>query len=260
MIDGPAVHPGEPADIWYFAYGSNMCDEVFRVRRMVTAAESVPARLPGYRLAFTLPALPFREPAMASVEPVPLDELAGAQVGAAGARAEGKATAAGDDPDSVPAGFANGGRSTPDGSADKEEPTPDGSMDAEGPGSEDGAPGAGAPSARTPNLPKSHSRTFTCKASNSVCVHGVAHRVTAAQWSYICETEGGAGCADADYLIVDVEVEAYDGRRLQALTLITSPRTIKFNNVRVLFGGGGDAAGGGGVGGGCVVLDRREGR
>lgn len=49
----------------------NLADSVLRGRRSITPAETVGARLPGYRLAFTLQALPYREPAMASVERIP---------------------------------------------------------------------------------------------------------------------------------------------------------------------------------------------
>lgn len=54
----------------YFAYGSNMHKSVFQGRRMIKPAESLPAVLPGWRLTFNQPGLPYSEPAFAAVEPV----------------------------------------------------------------------------------------------------------------------------------------------------------------------------------------------
>lgn len=59
----------EDATVWYFAYGSNMNEEILQGKRRVFPAEAVPAKLPGYRLVFDLPGLPYREPAFASVQP-----------------------------------------------------------------------------------------------------------------------------------------------------------------------------------------------
>jgi cation transport regulator ChaC len=50
---------GRPTDeIWYFAYGANMHDAAFRVRRGICALEHRPARLPGFRLRFNLEGRP----------------------------------------------------------------------------------------------------------------------------------------------------------------------------------------------------------
>lgn len=43
-----------PDPIWYFAYGSNMNERLFRDRRHMTLLESRVGRLPDYRLAFTV--------------------------------------------------------------------------------------------------------------------------------------------------------------------------------------------------------------
>ncbi|MEZ4340074.1 MAG: gamma-glutamylcyclotransferase family protein [Sandaracinaceae bacterium] len=51
---------------WYFAYGANMATRVLR-RRGVTAIESHAARLPGHRLVFEEPGIPWLEPAFASL-------------------------------------------------------------------------------------------------------------------------------------------------------------------------------------------------
>ncbi len=57
-------------------------------------------------------------------------------------------------------------------------------------------------------------------------VHGVAHLMTPTQWEYYKETEGAAGQSDKGYGVVEVELEAYDGRKIKAFTLMTQPRTI----------------------------------
>ncbi len=53
----------------YFAYGSNLHKSVFEGRRRIKPAESVPAVLPGWKLTFAQPGLPYSEPCFAAVEP-----------------------------------------------------------------------------------------------------------------------------------------------------------------------------------------------
>lgn len=43
-----------PDPVWYFAFGSNMDERLFRERRHMTPIESKVARLDGYRLCFTV--------------------------------------------------------------------------------------------------------------------------------------------------------------------------------------------------------------
>jgi hypothetical protein len=57
-------------------------------------------------------------------------------------------------------------------------------------------------------------------------VHGVAHLMTPTQWEYYKETEGAAGHSDTGYGVVEVDVEAYDGRKFKAFTLMTQPKSI----------------------------------
>jgi hypothetical protein len=57
-------------------------------------------------------------------------------------------------------------------------------------------------------------------------VHGVVHLMTSTQWEYYKETEGAAGQSDKGYGVVEVEVEAYDGRKFSAFTLMTQPKSI----------------------------------
>lgn len=50
---------GRPNDeIWYFAYGANMHDATFRVRRSIQPFECRPGRIKGYRLRFNLEGRP----------------------------------------------------------------------------------------------------------------------------------------------------------------------------------------------------------
>lgn len=58
-----------------------------------------------------------------------------------------------------------------------------------------------------------------------VC-HGVAHRITPTEWRYYLETEGAAGQSDHGYGVIDVTLEAYDGRTIQAKTLQTQAKSI----------------------------------
>ncbi|KAL4434298.1 hypothetical protein ABPG75_000739 [Micractinium tetrahymenae] len=62
---------GEAANVWYFAYGSNMNKKVFSGRRMIQPAESLPAVLQGWQLTFSQLGLPYAEPGFAAVEPQP---------------------------------------------------------------------------------------------------------------------------------------------------------------------------------------------
>lgn len=83
---GPAPNAdGEEANVWYFAFGSNINKKVFEGRRRISPAESVPAVLPGWRLEFSQPGLPYAEPAFAAVEPQP-EEVEDAAASSGGAR------------------------------------------------------------------------------------------------------------------------------------------------------------------------------
>jgi gamma-glutamylcyclotransferase len=69
---------GRPAEeIWYFAYGANMHDAAFRVRRGICALESRPARLQGFRLRFNLEGRPPGRAAPANLDRDPEAELWG---------------------------------------------------------------------------------------------------------------------------------------------------------------------------------------
>jgi hypothetical protein len=57
-------------------------------------------------------------------------------------------------------------------------------------------------------------------------VHGVAHRMTPAEWAYYMESEGAAGQSDQGYGVEEVTLQTYDGRDMQAYTLRTQPKTV----------------------------------
>jgi cation transport regulator ChaC len=59
---------GRPNDeIWYFAFGANMHDSAFRVRRGIRAPECRPARIDGFRLRFNLEGVPRGRAAPANI-------------------------------------------------------------------------------------------------------------------------------------------------------------------------------------------------
>lgn len=69
---------GAPGDeIWYFAFGSNMHDAVFRGRRGMRPREWRVARIAGYRLRFNLDGRPRGRSAPANIEPCPGEEVWG---------------------------------------------------------------------------------------------------------------------------------------------------------------------------------------
>jgi len=69
---------GRPEDeIWYFAFGANMHEAVFRGRRGMNPRESRPGRLRGYRLRFNLEGSPPGRAAPANIEADPGTEVWG---------------------------------------------------------------------------------------------------------------------------------------------------------------------------------------
>jgi cation transport regulator ChaC len=69
---------GRPAEeIWYFAYGANMHDRAFRVRRRIRALECRPARVAGFRLRFNLEGRPKGRAAPANLSRDPDAEVWG---------------------------------------------------------------------------------------------------------------------------------------------------------------------------------------
>ena len=57
-------------------------------------------------------------------------------------------------------------------------------------------------------------------------VHGVAHLMTPTEWEYYKESEGAAGQSDEGYGVIQVTLDAYDGRSLDAFTLSTQPKSL----------------------------------
>jgi cation transport regulator ChaC len=69
---------GRPSDeIWYFAYGSNMHEGTFIVRRGIQPLERRPGRINGYRLRFNLEGRPTGKAAPANIGPAANQEVWG---------------------------------------------------------------------------------------------------------------------------------------------------------------------------------------
>lgn len=64
-------------EVWYFAYGANMDDSTFRVRRGIQALECRRGRLNAYRLRFNLDGRPSGNSAPANLHPDPDAEVWG---------------------------------------------------------------------------------------------------------------------------------------------------------------------------------------
>jgi gamma-glutamylcyclotransferase len=74
---GAQLH-GRPGDeLWYFAYGANMDDDTFRIRRGIRARECRPGRVKGYRLRFNLDGRPKGRSAPANLQADPDAEVWG---------------------------------------------------------------------------------------------------------------------------------------------------------------------------------------
>lgn len=69
---------GRPSDlVWYFAYGANMSDSVFRERRGMRPLQARAGRIPGYRLRFNLDGRPLGKAAPANICDDPASEVWG---------------------------------------------------------------------------------------------------------------------------------------------------------------------------------------
>lgn len=69
---------GDPADeVWYFAFGANLNDSVFRGRRNVMPLEWRVGKVPGYRLRFNLHGRPRGRSAPANIERAEGEEVWG---------------------------------------------------------------------------------------------------------------------------------------------------------------------------------------
>lgn len=64
-------------EIWYFAYGANMHDSTFRVRRGIQPLERRSGHIKGYRLRFNLDGRPSGRAAPANLHPDPDSEVWG---------------------------------------------------------------------------------------------------------------------------------------------------------------------------------------
>ena len=64
-------------EVWYFAYGANMDDNTFRIRRRIHPLACRPGRVTGYRLRFNLDGRPKGRSAPANLSPDPDAEVWG---------------------------------------------------------------------------------------------------------------------------------------------------------------------------------------
>ncbi|EON65805.1 hypothetical protein W97_05044 [Coniosporium apollinis CBS 100218] len=69
----PCLHPARAAlpeqqrgTVLYLAYGSNLCHETFQGRRGIRPLSAINVQVPGLRLTFDLPGLPYAEPCFAN--------------------------------------------------------------------------------------------------------------------------------------------------------------------------------------------------
>ncbi|MFL5269648.1 MAG: gamma-glutamylcyclotransferase family protein [Stellaceae bacterium] len=68
---GTRLHGRATDEVWYFAYGANMDDNAFRVRRGIQARECRIGHVKGYRLRFNLEGRPKGKAAPANLHPDP---------------------------------------------------------------------------------------------------------------------------------------------------------------------------------------------
>lgn len=61
-----ALQDDRPATVLYLAYGSNLCDETFRVKRKIRPLSALNVLVPALALTFDLPGLPYVEPCFAN--------------------------------------------------------------------------------------------------------------------------------------------------------------------------------------------------
>lgn len=57
-------------------------------------------------------------------------------------------------------------------------------------------------------------------------VHGVVHLISQQDMAQICKTEGGGRSAKHGYYVQAVPCQLYNGKTLQALTLLTHPASL----------------------------------
>lgn len=87
-----------------------------------------------------------------------------------------------------------------------------------------------SPSSSSPKPTSKNGNTFEFE------VHGVAHKLTYAQWQTVLATEGGAHTeSDTGYAAIDVDAHLYDGRIVPVKTLIAKPKTSKLFRGRTVL-------------------------
>lgn len=73
----------------------------------------------------------------------------------------------------------------------------------------------------SPDLPQA-----LLNGQQHVEVHGVVHLISQQDMAQICKTEGGGGSANHGYYVQAVPCHLYNGKTLQALTLLTHPSSL----------------------------------
>lgn len=64
-----------PTNAWYFAYGSNMLDEVFVKRRQIQPLRHEIAVIQTHTLCFNVPGVPYADPAMGGIRPAEAQDV-----------------------------------------------------------------------------------------------------------------------------------------------------------------------------------------
>jgi len=66
LVENPIAEKSQADTVLYLAYGSNLCDRVFLGRRGIKPLSAINVQVPGLRLTFDLPGIPYREPCFAN--------------------------------------------------------------------------------------------------------------------------------------------------------------------------------------------------
>lgn len=72
--EGPPVEDDKGAPVWYFGYGSNLDSSTFLGRRQIKPLAQRTLVVPGWRLNFEIPGLPYAEPGFGSIRKLAPDD------------------------------------------------------------------------------------------------------------------------------------------------------------------------------------------
>ena len=195
--------------LWYFAFGSNMDADILGRVRQVHPRQSHPCKVEGYVLTFAHRGLPYLEPGFGTIEPLsghPVPPTLTLQTDTKhhGAAQEGKATMYSTPSMSVANQLSN--KQTAEAAVADQDTL---------------SPQLAALKQSSPKLPQA-----LLNGQQRVEVHGVVHLISQQDMVQICKTEGGGGSASHGYYVQAVPCHLYNGKTLQALTLLTHPATL----------------------------------